>query len=297
MNLAAVAAVVSAVAACIAATAALWGLRYAKGLIDTAVSDRQVDRVLALYESFTSGEVGAARTRFVSLMYRAGEAAFAPRTCWRPTWESLIAPDQGPTKESARARFLGVYPEDMVHAQGHRPIDDIRQVLWCFDRINEARKREASLDEGLLVSLMGHPATWWSLLCRRLETREGAHLYSLMQLAEWMEEEGWRNDPRNQHRKVPEDDFPGGEDEAPIPAISSPGHGEVHLHHVAGRDHGGHNRGHHLLNRRADRLDAQLPSAVFPARARSSRLDRRAGFCCASVSMGVPANDRSAEAR
>ncbi len=222
MNLSAIAVVVSAVAACGAAGAALWGLRYAKGLIDTAVSDRQVDRVLALHQAFTTGEVGAARTRFSSLMYRAGGVAFSPRKCWRPTWESLISPSQGHTEESALSRFLGVYPEDMEHTQGYRPIDDIRQVLWCFDRINEARKRESSLDEQLLVSLMGHAAIWWRLLCGRLEAQESAQVYSLIQLAGWMEEKGWRNDPRNQHRKVPEDDFPSREDEVSPPLLKAP---------------------------------------------------------------------------
>ncbi len=84
------------------------------------------------------------------------------------------------------------------------------------------RKREASLDEDLLVSLMGHPVVWWSLLCGRLEIRAGGHVYALMQLALWMEAKGWRQDPRNEHRKVPENDFPGGEDNAPIPGPRLP---------------------------------------------------------------------------
>jgi hypothetical protein len=219
MDLAAVAATISALAACCAAGAALWGLRYAKGLVDSAIRDRQVDRVLAWHESFTTGEVGAARTRFSALMYRAGEAAFAPRTCWRPSWESLVPPDQG-SDELAPRRFLGAYPSDMHHARGHRPIDDLRQILWCFERINEARVRESSLDDQLLVSLMGHAATWWSLLCGRLEARDGAHLYPLLQLAEWMQEKGWRNDHRNKYRSVPEHDFPGREDEVPAPLMA-----------------------------------------------------------------------------
>jgi hypothetical protein len=218
VDVSAIAALISTIAACGAAGAALWGLRYAKGLIDSAVSDRQVDRVLALHESFTTGEIGAARIRFSSLMYHAGESAFGSRKCWRPTWESLVPPNQGPAK-SGNERFLGHYPIDMDHTQNHRPIDDVRQVLWWFDRINEARKQSSSLDERLLVSLMGHSVVWWSLLCGRLDPKGGAHVHALLELAEWMEGRNWRKDPRNESRKSPEDDFPGQEDYVPPPIL------------------------------------------------------------------------------
>jgi len=219
--------VITAAAACGGAAAALWGLRYAKGLIDTAVSDRQVDRVLALHHDWTTGEVGDARVRFSELMYRAGEEAFGPRKCWRPDWESLIPPNPAVPKDVRTARFLGYYPEDMLSGRGNRPIHDLRQVLWCFDRMNEARKRASSLDEDLLISLMGHSVVWWNLLCGRLETLAGGHVYSLMQLASWMEEMGWRKDPRNEHRKMPENDYPGGEENVPIPRISTSGKSPV----------------------------------------------------------------------
>jgi hypothetical protein len=221
MNVSSLVTVVTAVAACGGAGAALWGLRYAKGLIDTAVSDRQVDRVLALHHEWTTGEVGAARVRFSELMYRAGEEAFGPRKCWRPDWESLIPPNPAVHETLSPARFLGAYPDDMISGRGNRPIHDLRQVLWCFDRINEARKKASLLDEKLLVSLMGHSALWWNLLCGRLAMPEGSHGYSLMQLASWIEEMGWREDPRNEYRKMPEGDFPCREDEVPIPRIST----------------------------------------------------------------------------
>jgi hypothetical protein len=212
---------VASIGTCIAAVAAVWGLRYARGLIGVAVNDRQVDRVLALHKEVTTGEIAAARNRFSELMYRAGEEAFGPRKCWRPSWDSLIPPNPavGPTASSSR--FLGAYPKDMVGAQDHRPIHDLRLVLWSYDRVNEARKRKASLDEGLLVSLMGHTVVWWSLLCERLDTKSGAHVRALMELALWMEDKGWRNDPRNAYRKIPEDSFPGTEDEVPPPRIST----------------------------------------------------------------------------
>jgi hypothetical protein len=221
MNFSVLAPAISAVAAIGAAGAALWGLRYGKGLIDSAVNDRRVDRVLAMHQDFTSGEVGAARIRFCELMYRVGEEAFGPRKCWRPDWESLIPPNPAVSEEVAARRFLGSYPADMTGAQQHRPIHDLRQVLWCVDRINEARKRETSLDERLLVSLMGHPVVWLSLLCGRLEVQEAGHLGALRQLAGWMEECGWRTDPHNSYRKVPEDDFPGDEDQVAYPGLAT----------------------------------------------------------------------------
>jgi hypothetical protein len=138
-----------------------------------------------------------------------------------PDWESLIPPNPAVQEDVSSARFLGAYPEDMLSGRGNRPIHDLRQVLWCFDGINEARKRDLSLDEDLLISLMGHSVVWWNLLCGRLETRAGGHVYSLTQLASWMEHMGWRNDPRNKHRKMPENDYPGGEDDVPIPRNST----------------------------------------------------------------------------
>jgi hypothetical protein len=84
---------VAAIAASAAAGAAIWGLRYAKDLIDVGVRDRQVDRVLALHREFTTGEIAAARDRLNQLVYRAGEEAFGPRMAWRPDWESLIPPN------------------------------------------------------------------------------------------------------------------------------------------------------------------------------------------------------------
>ena len=219
MNVSSLATIITAVAACSAAAAALRGLRYAKSQIDTAVNDHQVDRVLALYRDFTSGEVGAARDRFSDLMFRAGEKAFGPRKCWRPELESLIPAYPTVGNDLSPSRFLGAYPQDMAGAEGSRPINDLRQVLWCFDRINEARKGQSPLDDQLLVSLMGHQVVWWNLLCGRLVAREASHVYSLVQLASWMEERGWRADPRNRYRKSPENDFPSDEDNVPYPEI------------------------------------------------------------------------------
>jgi hypothetical protein len=214
-----VASEVTAVAACGAMIAALWGLRYGKGQIDTAVHDRKVDRAIAYHADLTTGEVGAARSRFARLMFRVGELAMGPAHCWRPTWSSLLPPVPGLDDEVNDARWLGEYPADMVDAQAHRPLHDLQLVLWCYERINEARQRESMLDEELLVSLIGYHVTWWNLLSARMEPGSSSSLNSLRQLAEWVEMQGWRSDARNEHRSKPEQDFPGGEDEVPLPIL------------------------------------------------------------------------------
>lgn len=76
--------VIVAIATCAAAGAAIWGLRYARGLIDVAVKDRQVDRVLTLHKEVTTGEIADGRNRFSELMYRVGEEAFGPRKMLAP---------------------------------------------------------------------------------------------------------------------------------------------------------------------------------------------------------------------
>jgi hypothetical protein len=194
------------------AAAAAWGVLYAKRQVDTAAHDRQVDRVLGFHRDLTADEVGAARNRFSELMFRVGEEAFGPGYAWRPSWASLLPIDpnvQGP------ARNLGIYPPDMTGPgdDRHLPLNDLRAVLWCFERIEQARHREASLDDELLTSLIGYHAAWWNLLCQRLEPQGGGHLSSLISLAEWVEERGWRDDPRNSSRHHPENDFHGGEDD------------------------------------------------------------------------------------
>jgi len=211
---------IATVAALGTAGAAAWGVLYAKRQVDTAAHDRQVDRVLGFHRDLTADEVGAARNRFSELMFRVGEEAFGPGYAWRPSWGSLLPVDpnvQGP------ARNLGAYPADMTGPGDfrHLPLNDLRAVLWCFERIEEARHREASLDDDLLTALIGYHAAWWNLLCQRLEPTGGGHLSSLISLARWMEEKNWRDDRRNTSRHHPEDDFHGGEDDELLNRLSA----------------------------------------------------------------------------
>jgi|SoiMetStandDraft_2_1073263.scaffolds.fasta_scaffold45189_2 hypothetical protein len=155
---------------------------------------RQVDRVLSLHAEFSTGEIAAARCRFSELMWRAGETAFGLHTCWRPTWDSIYPPCPGCGEEINRSRFLGAYPPDM-HARDHRPIHDLRKVLWCLGRVNVARRDEKeSLREQLVVALLGWEVIWWSLVCERLERTHGAILQPLDNLASWVQEWNWMED-------------------------------------------------------------------------------------------------------
>ena len=124
-------------------------------------------------------------------MWRAGETAFGLQTCWRPTWDSIYPPCPGCGEENNRSRFLGAYPADM-HASNHRPIHDLRKVLWCLGRVNVARRDEKdSLREQLVVALLGWEVIWWSLVCERLEKTQGAILQPLYHLAGWVQEWNW----------------------------------------------------------------------------------------------------------
>lgn len=171
-------------------------------------SARQVDRVLTLHAEFSTGEIAAARCRFSELMWRAGETAFGLQTCWRPTWPSIYPPCPGGGEEINESRFLGAYPADM-HARDHRPIHDLRKVLWCLGRVNVARRDEKdSLREQLIVALLGWEVIWWSLVCGRLERTQGAILQPLYHLANWVHEWNWMEDREfDPHRafRAPED--------------------------------------------------------------------------------------------
>jgi len=155
---------------------------------------RKVDRVLSLHAEFSTGDIAASRNRFSELMWRAGEAAFGPNTCWRPTWESIFPPCPGGGEAVNTSRFLGAYPIDM-DATNHRPIHDLRKVLLCLGRVNVARRDEKdALNEQLIVALLGWEIIWWSLVCERLKRNQGAILQPLYNLADWVQQWNWLED-------------------------------------------------------------------------------------------------------
>jgi hypothetical protein len=179
MNVSSLATIITAVAACGAAGAALRGLRYAKSQIDTAVNDHQVDRVLALYRDFTSGEVGAARDRFSDLMFRAGEKAFGPRKCWRPELESLIPAYPTIGNDHSSSRFLGSYPKDMAGAEGNRPISDLRQGRSAVAR----RRTGLCLGRRARRTPGQHAQTSGDQSAHRSSSQETMHLHASCSLA------------------------------------------------------------------------------------------------------------------
>jgi hypothetical protein len=164
---------------------------------------RKVDRALNLHAEFSTGDIAAARSRFSELMWRAGEAAFGRDVCWRPTWESIYPPSPGCGEAVNRSRFLGAYPIGM-NASDHRPLHDLRKVLWCLGRVNVARRDEKdALQEQLVVALLGWEVIWWSLVCARMDPNRGAILHPLYHLADWVGNRNWMED-----RKFdPHDDF------------------------------------------------------------------------------------------
>jgi hypothetical protein len=171
-------------------------------------SARKVDRTLNLHAEFSTGDIAAARFRFSELMWRAGEAAFGPDTCWRPTWESIYPPSPGCGEAVNRSRFLGTYPISM-NASDHRPLHDLRKVLWCLGRVNVARRDEKdALREQLVVALLGWEVIWWSLVCKRLDPNRGAILQPLYHLADWVGKWNWIED----RGFDPHDDFRAKED-------------------------------------------------------------------------------------
>lgn len=195
--------VLTAIATTVAALTAIGGVIYAWLQIRTAKQARRVDRVLALHEEFSTGEIAAARSRFSEFMWRAGEAAFGIKDerwaefkkgwCWQPTWTSLYPPSPGCRDEVASQcqRFLGTYPEDMPDASKTRPLYDLRQVLWCLERIYDAcQHKKENLDKDLLVSLIGWHVVWWKLVTRRLNPQLGAILKPLDDLAGWVSKQG-----------------------------------------------------------------------------------------------------------
>jgi hypothetical protein len=184
--------------------------------INTEESARQVDRVLNLHAEFSSGDIAEARNRFSMLMWRAGEAAFGPHKCWCPTWKTIYAPSPGCSEATEKSRFLGVYPPDMG-AANHYPLNDLHKVLWCFERINVARRdQKDALNEQLVVALLGWEVIWFSLVCKRFDRSRGAIFQPLDQLADWIKEqklsgaEGW--DWMQGRIYDPHDDFLGDKD-------------------------------------------------------------------------------------
>ena len=198
--------IATAFGTCAAGVAALVALVYAALQIYQAKRDRSVDRVLQLHAELTNGEVGEARDRFASYMWRVGEERTGRRKCWQPTLEDLHPPPTPRCEEGLSVtRQFGLYPIGLGAGPEDFPLRDLNKILWWFDHIYESLRHKL-LDKGLLLSLIGHHAIWWRDLC--LELNDDRHTYSVQLLAEWAEDGGGRlKRPPKRKPYEPEKDF------------------------------------------------------------------------------------------
>jgi hypothetical protein len=152
---------------------ALWQLR--AGLAAT-----RVQRVIDLHRDLTTGEVGAARDRFTTLMWKHGNAVARDRaTCHAPMWDE-VHPGTGEAGDAGGQ--LGHYDERVISAEHAEPMRDLYTVLWCFERVETGRAGGA-LDDEMLRDLIGHHAVWWARMLHRLTSDNTVHIGALRSLA------------------------------------------------------------------------------------------------------------------
>lgn len=165
--------IVVAVTAIVAAIAAIIQIRVGQKAV-------RVQRTIDLHRDLTTGEVGAARDRFTTLMWKRGEALASRNVCHVPTWLELLPDVLG----GGGRGELGEYrAEDKIAgAEGAEPMRDLYTVLWCFERI-EAGRAGRALDRRLLAELIASHAVWWNELTRNLAPANTTHLSSLRSLA------------------------------------------------------------------------------------------------------------------
>lgn len=184
--------VIVAIAAVVVALAQLWAGQHAT----------KVQRAIDLHRDLTTGEVGEARDRFATLMWKHGERLAGRNRCHAPTWLELL-----PDVLGGRDRgLLGEYrTEDKIPgADGAEPMRDLYTVLWCFERI-EAGRAGRALDARMLDALIAPHAVWWDEATRHLAVANTRHLSGLRSLAKHLESDGLR--------RWVGDDFPSAEQE------------------------------------------------------------------------------------
>lgn len=165
--------IVVAITAIIAAIAAIIQIRVGQKAV-------RVQRTIDLHRDLTTGEVGGARDRFTTLMWKRGEALAGRNVCHVPSWTELLPDVLG----GGGRGELGEYrAEDKIAgAEGAEPMRDLYAVLWCFERI-EAGRAGRALDRRLLAELIASHAVWWNELTRRLSSDNTTHVKSLRSLA------------------------------------------------------------------------------------------------------------------
>lgn len=157
----------------------------------------RVQRVIDLHRDLTTGEVGEARDRFTSLMWKAGEETAGRNRCHRFRWEEIQSPVRTADGSVQRGR-LGTYADypEIVQAIDAEPMRDLYAVLWCFERVEAGRQGKA-LDDAMLRRTIASHAVWWDELTKdldadpRVTTRHLAALRSLAAALRTPELEAW----------------------------------------------------------------------------------------------------------
>jgi hypothetical protein len=167
-------------------TAAAWtsvlaGLLAAAVEVRAAAKAARVERVIALHRDLTAGEVGAARLRFSSYLFRVGAELGGGHVCYPPTLDELEAA-MLVTPTGHLTFDIGHYPMDIMPAHEARPAADLYLVLWCFERI-EAGVAGGALDDAMLAKLVAPHVVWWNHATCRITSRETRYLTSLRRLA------------------------------------------------------------------------------------------------------------------
>lgn len=154
----------------------------------------KVQRVIDLHRDLTAGEVGGARSRFTTLMWKYGERQAGQNSCHAPNWREIrpVVLGESETSRASRAPeagaqgpgLLSVYPvKDRIQgAEGAEPMRDLYAVLWCFERI-EAGRDGGALDEEMLKMLIAPHAVWWNEVTAHLTEDDTRHLGSLRNLS------------------------------------------------------------------------------------------------------------------
>ena len=168
-------------AAVVAVGIALLAAGFARKQVLIATRAHEVERTLAAHRDLTTGEVGACRDRFSGFMWGYGTRDTGENSCWTPRFLELN-PDS--KSEHDRSGELSEYPPWVLGSDGAEPLRDLYKILWCFERIETARRRR-TLDDEMLSELVGEHAVWWDSLLRSITELDTRHRRSLAQLGPW----------------------------------------------------------------------------------------------------------------
>jgi hypothetical protein len=146
-------------------TALLVGaLLYARRQVIDNRSTANIERVLELHATLTSGEVGDSRFRLSTALWLTPErfgSSSDGRLCGR-LWTG--------DRRNHEAYQLDVFGDA---AASTAPSQDMHRILWCFQRAGEAFEL-GTVDKPLFVSMIGNHVMWWDMALRYRPRPEAA---------------------------------------------------------------------------------------------------------------------------